>query len=141
MLIVMEKSTHEKHLFQPLQTNNKQYTIAVTFLTGYNEIFRVTQKNILFYFTTAIDDEYFCFYSILSGAYERESLNIEITRVNDEDAFFTITNYPYPIKPNFSTLGSFIESSSNITGSQIAFTPDDRVRNLLGFEAVIVHEE
>ena len=25
MLIVMDKSTHEEHLFQPLQTNNKQF--------------------------------------------------------------------------------------------------------------------
>ena len=31
MLIVMVKSTHEEHLFQPLQTNNKQFKIAVTF--------------------------------------------------------------------------------------------------------------
>ena len=32
MLIIMDKSTHEEHLFQPLQTNNKQFKIAVTFL-------------------------------------------------------------------------------------------------------------
>ena len=25
MLIVMDKSTHEEHLYQPLQTNNKQF--------------------------------------------------------------------------------------------------------------------
>ena len=36
MLIVMDKSTHEEHLFQPLQTNNNQFKIAITFLTGYN---------------------------------------------------------------------------------------------------------
>ena len=34
MLIVMDKSTHEEHLSQPLQTNNKQNKIAVTFPTG-----------------------------------------------------------------------------------------------------------
>ena len=34
MLIIMDKSTHEEHLSQPLQTNNKQIKIAVTFLTG-----------------------------------------------------------------------------------------------------------
>ena len=33
VLIVMDKSTHEEHLFQPLKTNNKQFKIAVTFLT------------------------------------------------------------------------------------------------------------
>ena len=34
MLIVMDKSTHEAHLSQPLQSNNKQIKMAVTFLTG-----------------------------------------------------------------------------------------------------------
>ena len=45
MLIVMDKSIHEALLYQPLQTNNKQFKIAVTFLTGYNGIFNITQKN------------------------------------------------------------------------------------------------
>ena len=34
MLIVMDKTTHEEHLPQPLQTNNKQFILGVTFLTG-----------------------------------------------------------------------------------------------------------
>ena len=34
ILIVMDKSTHEEHLSQPLQTNNKQSKMAITFLTG-----------------------------------------------------------------------------------------------------------
>ena len=36
LLVVMNKSTHEEHLYQPLQTKNKQYKRVVTFLTGYN---------------------------------------------------------------------------------------------------------
>ena len=31
MLIVMDKSTHEKHLSQPLQTSIKRFKIAVFF--------------------------------------------------------------------------------------------------------------
>ena len=31
MLIVMDNSTHAEHLYQPLQTNNKQFKIAVNF--------------------------------------------------------------------------------------------------------------
>ena len=31
MLIVMDKSTHEEHLSQPLQTRNKHFKKAVTF--------------------------------------------------------------------------------------------------------------
>ena len=40
-MLNMDKSTHEEHLFQSLQTNNKQFKIAVTFLTGYNGTFNV----------------------------------------------------------------------------------------------------
>ena len=42
----MCESTHEEHLSQPLQTNNKQFRMAVTSLTGYNGIIKVTNKNI-----------------------------------------------------------------------------------------------
>ena len=34
MLVIMDKSIHKEHFFQPLQTNKKQFKIAVTFLTG-----------------------------------------------------------------------------------------------------------
>ena len=42
ILVVMDESTHKEQLSQPLETNNKQFKIAVTFLTGYNGIFKVT---------------------------------------------------------------------------------------------------
>ena len=46
MLIVMEKSIHEEQISQPLQTKIIQFKIAITFLTGYNGIFNVTNKKI-----------------------------------------------------------------------------------------------
>ena len=48
MLIVMNKSTHTEHLYEPLQTNNKQFKKAITFLTGCNGIFNITSKIINF---------------------------------------------------------------------------------------------
>ena len=45
LLVVMDKSTHEEHLDQPLQTNNKQFKIAVTFLTVYDGNFNITNLN------------------------------------------------------------------------------------------------
>ena len=57
VLIVMDKNTHEEHLSQPLQRKIKQFILAVTFLTGYNGIFNVTNKNIKIYFTKSISDE------------------------------------------------------------------------------------
>ena len=45
----MDKSIYEQHLFQLLQTNNRQFKIAITFLSAYNGIFNVTNRNIKFY--------------------------------------------------------------------------------------------
>ena len=45
MLIVMDESTHKEPLSQPLQANSKQFKLAVTFLTGYNGIFNITDSN------------------------------------------------------------------------------------------------
>ena len=50
----MDKSTHEEHLFQPLQTDNKQFKKAVTFLSGYNDIYKVTNLNNKFYFAKSV---------------------------------------------------------------------------------------
>ena len=50
MLISMDKSTHEGHFSQPLQPNNKQFKVAVTFLTAYDGIFNVESNNNNFFF-------------------------------------------------------------------------------------------
>ena len=78
MLIVMDKSTHEEHLSQPLQTNNKQFKIAITFLSAYNGIFNITNLNNKFFFKKSFDDGEFIQISISPGAYEIESLDDEI---------------------------------------------------------------
>ena len=69
MLIVMDKSTHEEHLSNPLQTKNKQFKIAVSFLSAYNGIFNVTNSNNKFYFTKSVtDDNHFMQITIPPGA-------------------------------------------------------------------------
>ena len=45
MLSVVDKSNHEEHLSQPLQTLEKQFKLAVTFIIAYNGIFNVTNTN------------------------------------------------------------------------------------------------
>ena len=57
MFIVMDKSTHEEHLAQPLQTNNKHFKLAVTFHSSYKGVFNVTDKNNKFYFMKSITDK------------------------------------------------------------------------------------
>ena len=136
MLIIMDKSTHKEHLFQPLQTNNKQFKIAITFLTAYNGIFNVTDKNNKFYFKKAIQDEDFIQIRIPPGAYEIESLDDEIRRIIIHKGHYTETNYPFKITPNFSTLGSIVEIT--ITGPQISFVFDDSIGSLLGFNEILV---
>ena len=139
MLIVMSKSIHEENLFQPLQTNNKQFKIAVTFLTGYNGIFNVTNSNNKFYFKKSITDDDYIQVTIPPGAYEIESLNNEIKRIIIDQEHYTEINYPFNIKPNFSTLGSIIEISTQ--GPIITFIPDDSIGDLLGFNKTTIFEE
>ena len=50
MFIVLDKSFHEEHLSLPVKTNNKHFKIAITFLTGYNGVFNVTNSNNKFFF-------------------------------------------------------------------------------------------
>ena len=140
MLIVLDKSTHEEHLSHPLQTNNKQFKIAVTFLTGYNDIFYVTNANNKFYFTKSIsDDNGFIQITISPGAYEFENLNNEIKRIINDKEQYPEANYPCTIMPNFSTLGSIIEISTQ--GPVTTFLPDDSIRDFLGFNKTTIFEE
>ena len=82
MLVVMDKSTHEERLSQPLQTINKHFKIAVTNLTGQNGSFNVTNLDNKFYFKKSITDEdSYIQLSIPPGAYEIESLNDRIKRI------------------------------------------------------------
>ena len=140
MLIVMDKSTHEEHLIQPLQTNNKQFKIAVTFLTAYNGIFNVTNSNTKFYFKkTYTDKDGFIQITIPPGAYEKESLNNEIKWKIIDEGYYTKSNYPFSKKPNFSTLGSIIEISPQ--GPIFSFVFDDSIRHLIVFNARTIYDE
>ena len=140
ILIVMDTSTHEEHLSQPLQRNNKQFKIAVAFLTGYTGIFNVTDKNNKFYFMKSITDEDgYIQITIPLGAYEFESLNNEIKRIIIDEEYYNEANYPFTIKPDFTTLGSIIEISTQ--GPIITLVPDDSIRDLLGFNRTTLYEE
>ena len=139
MLNIMDKSTHEEHIFQPLQTNNKQFKIAVTFLSGYNGIFNVNNKNNKFYFKKNLVDEEFYQIRIPEGAYEIESLDAESKRILIDKEHFTESDYPFKIRPNFSTLGSIIEIFQ--TGVVIGFVFDDSIGKLLGFDETLLYKE
>ena len=139
-LIVMDKNTHEEHLSQPLQTNNKQFKIAVTFSTGYNGIFNVTNKNNKFYFTTSFSEIEPSFIHISPVSYGLESLDAEINRIRINDGNFIEDVYPFKIRPNFSTLVSITEIDVGI-GRQVNFLHDDSIKDLLGFKPKVIHEE
>ena len=140
LLIFMDKSSHEEHLFHPLQTNNKQFKIAVTFLTGYNGIFNVRNSNNKFYFMKSVTDkDGYIILTIPPGAYEIESLNNEIKRNIIDASHYTEENYPFNIKPSFSTLGSIIEISNH--APVITFAPDDSIRDLLRIDKTTIFEE
>ena len=136
IFIVMDKSTHEEHLFQPLQTNNKQFKIAITFLSGFNGIFNVTNRNSKFYFKISFDDGEFIQIRIPEGAYEIESINNEVKRIFIEKGYYTETDYPFRITPNFNTLGSIVEILT--PGPMISFVFDDSIGTLLGFNEILL---
>ena len=82
MLVVIDKSNHEEHLSQTVQTKKKQFINAVTFLTGYKGIFDVKDKSNQFYSATSITDkDGFVLMNIPRGSYEMESLSGESKRV------------------------------------------------------------
>ena len=140
MLIVMEKSTDEEHLSQQLQTISKHFEIPVIFLTGYNGFFNVTDKDNKVYFTKSISDKGgFIQITTPPRAYEVESLNNEIKRININEGHFTEVDNPFIIKLNFSTLGSIVERSTQ--GPVITFVPDDSTRDLIGFKKTTIYEE
>ena len=134
----MDKSTHEEHLFQALQTNNKQFKIAVTFLSGHNGIFNVTNSNNKLYFKKSITDEAFIQFRISNGAYEVESLNTEIKRNIIDKEYYSEDDYPFIIKLNISTLGSIVQLLKP-TGV-IGFVFDDKIGNLLGFDETLLYK-
>ena len=65
-------------------------------------------------------------------------MNKEIKRIIIDEEHFTEANYPFTIQPNFSTLGSIIEISTQ--GQVITFVPDDSIRDLLGLNKTTVYE-
>ena len=77
--------------------------------------------------------------SVSPGAYELEKLNNETKRIIIDEEHYTEANYPLIIKPCFSTLGSFIEISTQ--GPIITFVPDDSIKDLLGFYKTTIFEE
>ena len=77
--------------------------------------------------------------TIPPSAYEIESLNNEIKRIIIEEEYFTEVEYPFTIKPNFSTLGSIKEISTQ--GPVITFLPDVSKGDLLGFNRTTIYEE
>ena len=139
MLIVMDKSTHEELLYQPLQTNNKQFKVAITFQSANNGIFNVENRNNKFHFRKSLAEEVFIQIRIPNGAYEIESLNNEIKRNNIDEEHYTEANYSFKIRANFSTLGSIVEVQPQ--GPMISFVLNNSNGKLLGFNETILYKE
>ena len=85
------------------------------------------------------DEDGFLQNTITPGAYEIESLNDEIRRITIDEGHYSEANYPFTIKPNFSTLGSIVEISPQ--GPIVGFMFDDCIKDLLRFHAITLYEE
>ena len=82
-----------------------------------------------FFKKTITNEEDFVRITIPAGAYE--NINNEIRRIIIDKGHYTEDEYPFMMKPNFSTLGSIIEKSPQ--GPIISFIFNDSIRNLLAF--------
>ena len=60
--------------------------------------------------------------------YEIESLDKEIRRTIIDEGYYSEVEYPFKIKPNFSVLGSLIESQAQ--GPKFGSVFDDTIGNL-----------
>ena len=65
-------------------------------------------------------------------------MNDEIKRIIIDQGHYTQDEYPYTIKPKFSTLGSIIEILPR--GPIISFASDDSIRNLIGFYETLLYK-
>ena len=114
--------------------------VAVTFLNGYNGIFNVVNKNNKFIIISVFEGAEYKVISKTARAYELENLNEEIKRIFMEEGYITEEDYPFAIKPNFSTMKSNIEIEPG-RGWQISFVQDDTLRDRLGFEPKMKHDD
>ena len=102
----------------------------------YSGIFNVTNRNNKFYFKKSFDDGKFIQIRIPEGFYEIESINNEVKRIINEKGYYTESDYPFRITPNFCTLGSIVEILS--PGPMISFVFDDCIGDLLGFNKILL---
>ena len=73
------------------------------------------------------------------GSYEIDAPDKELKRIIFGEDHFTDANYPFKIKPIFSTLGSINEILPR--GPIISFIFHDSIRDLLGFNARTLYED
>ena len=66
-------------------------------------------------------------------------LNNEIKRIVVDEEHYNESDYPFHIKPNFSTLGSVIQISPK--GPIISFVFEDSIKKLLGFHETILYKD
>ena len=92
-----------------------------------------------FYFKKQFIEEEFNQITIPPGAYKLESLNEELEGIVIDKVYYSEIDYPFTIKPNFSTLGSINQIQPQ--GPIIGFVVDDTIGNLLGFKDTILWEE
>ena len=120
-----------------MQTNIKQFKTAITFRTGYNGIFNVTNSSTKFHFKKKItNEEDFFQITTTPVTYEIACLHNEIERIIIDKSHFSENEYPFTITPIFSTLGSIVEIKPQ--GPIIGFVFDDSIGNLLGFLQTII---
>ena len=129
----MDNPTREENFIEPLITNNKDFKTAITFLTGYNGNFNITEIDNKFYCITP--EKIIVDIVLEKGAYELEAMDLEIKRLMVLNGDSDGETIPITIKQDFSTQGSIMEI---IDRWGIYFTFDSTTRTILGADARVI---
>ena len=129
-LEVKYKTNHFKmDLQDSIDLTDGNYVIGVSSFNTYNSIFNVTSKNNkIIYFDGLM---YWKEILLPLGAYEIEQINDEIARQ------LSFEESPIILEANTATLHSIIRLNN---GFKVDFTQPNTLRDLLGFESVILTE-
>ena len=113
------------------------YITGVSSFNTYNSIFNVTsENNKIIYFDGLM---YWTEFTLPPGAYEIEQINDEIARHFAAESFnyIAIDSAPIKLEANTATLHSIIRLND---GYKVDFTQPNTLRDLLGFESVILSD-
>ena len=103
-------------------------------------MFNITNKKSKIIFISIFEGSEYNIFSIPPGRYALENIIKEIKRNIIDKRLIREEDYPFTIKPSFSSLGSIIEIMPG-RGCKFSFVQGDTLRDVSGFRPFSIQEE